>query len=313
MSGADGPYHDVRALKRGLRLLEVLGQAGWSKPTALSTLAGIDRSSTYRLLSTLREAGYVVRRDGDGSFALTGKVKILADGFTDADRLAQIAAQHLQRLTAQISWPCDFAILTGGEGVIVESTHRLSPMSMHRAMIGKRRSLMSSALGQAMLCVLTDDERDLALNLVKEMGGIDAGAARERRYIERILKNFEANGYTSSSGSVETKIASIALPIRVSYSVVGAVNIIFFRSALTVEQAAERYLPSLRECAEDIQRDVGTAHSQMAFPSEVSIQPGPPKRSVRKASIGARPGPKYRAQAERANLRSAILANKAEP
>ncbi len=266
MSEARSAYHDVRALKRGLRILEVLGQHGWAKPAMLSTFAGIDRSSTYRLLSTLHDAGYVVRREDDGSFALSAKIKALSDGFTDADKLSQIAAVHLHRLTEQISWPCDFAILAGGQAVIVESTHRSSPMSVHRAMIGKRRSLMTSALGQAMLCALTEDELDAILPMVMRLGGSDAAGACNPRLIKQIFKDFRDNGYAAAVGIVDTKIASIAVPIRIPASVVSAINIIFFRSALTIAQAAERYLSHLRQCAQNIHRDLAAADGEPAAP-----------------------------------------------
>lgn len=256
MGETRGPYHDVRSLKRGLRILEVLGQVGWVKPTVLGMLTGIDRSSTYRLLNTLAESGYVIKREEDGAFSLTVRVKLLADGFTQSDRLSQIVAPHLQRLTAEISWPCDFAVLVGGEAVIVESTHRLSPMSLHRAMIGKRRSLMSSALGRAILCSLTDDEREITLKVIEQLGGGDAASARDRKYVRQILDDYARNGYTGSNGLVDTKVAAIGAPVRASGSVVGAVNIIFFRSALTIVQAAERYLPNLRHCVLNIEREL---------------------------------------------------------
>ncbi len=250
------PYHDVRALQRGLRILEVIGQLGWAKPTAISSQSGIDRSSTYRLLNTLVQAGYVVRRVEDGSFSLTARVKLLADGFTEADKLSQIAARHLEQLTAEISWPCDFAILAGGEAIIVESTHRLSPMSMHRAMIGKRRSLVNSALGRAILCSLKQQELDIVLNLVRQAGGTDALVAQDRTFLRQIFADYKACGYAGCNGAVDSKVSSIALPVRPQRSVVGAVNIIFFRSALTIAQAAERYIVPLRKCVDQIRTDL---------------------------------------------------------
>lgn len=310
---AKGPYHDVRALKRGLQILEALGQVGWAKPTALSSLAGIDRSSTYRLLSTLQEAGYVVRREDDGAFSLTARVKILADGFTDADKLSQIAANHLQNLTSQISWPCDCAILVGGEGIIVESTHRLSPMSMHRAMIGKRRSLITSALGRAMLCALSDEEREVTLNLLKQMGGADAAAARDDKFIRRILREFEANGYTAVNGAVESKVSAIAVPIRFSSSVVGAINVIFFRSALTLSQAAERYLPRLKQCADSIMRDLSESdRGEVCSPVAVLPPAWRADRMERRDLHTGKP-PKRGSQPSTGSFRSAVLANKAAP
>ncbi|GEO86941.1 hypothetical protein RNA01_38730 [Ciceribacter naphthalenivorans] len=43
-------------------------------------------------------------------------------------------------------------------------------------------------------------------------------------------------------------ISAIALPVRSRRRVVGAINIVFFRRALSPEEAARKYLDPLRDC-----------------------------------------------------------------
>jgi IclR family mhp operon transcriptional activator len=236
--------------------LEVLGEVGWSKPGALSALAEIDRSSTYRLLNTLVGAGYVLKRSEDGSYALTSKINLVADGVTQHELASQMVAPHLQRLTKEISWPSDFAVLVGGEVIIVESTHRVSPMTTHRAMIGKKRSLLRTALGQAILSAMRDDELDNTLNVVAQLGGPDSSNSRNRTIAAKIIREVRERGYAAATGAADVKTSAIALPVRASNSVIGAVNVIFFRSALTVTQAADRYLAQLRACVGQIVVDL---------------------------------------------------------
>jgi IclR family transcriptional regulator, mhp operon transcriptional activator len=247
------PYQSVHALERGLRILEILSQKGWTKPGKLAGLTSIDRSSTYRLLSTLINSGYVVKRASDGSYALSSKIGLIADGFVQTDLAAQIAAPFLQQLTSEISWPSDFAALIGGEVIILESSHRISPLSMHRAMVGKRRSLVHSSLGQAILSVLRKEELDTVLSLVSRLGGPDAGITSSRSVIAQIVRQVKQRGYAAAIGAEEgKKMGAIALPVRAPNSLIGAVNVIFFHSAMTTSEAAERYLPQLRKCVDDI-------------------------------------------------------------
>lgn len=256
VANSRGSYQEVRALNRGLKILEVLSQVGWTKPGALSALSGIDRSSVYRILSTLIEAGYVLRRSDDGSYALTSRINLIAEGFTQTERICQVVAPHLQTLTKEISWPCDFAQLMGGEVIIMESTHRMSPMTTYRAMVGKKRSLTRSALGQAILSALNDEELDITINVVAELGGADASAVRRRATLAKIAREVRERKYAAVTGGADPRISAIALPVRTSTSAVGAVNIIFFQSAMTLPQAAERYLPSLRTCVQRIATDL---------------------------------------------------------
>jgi IclR family transcriptional regulator, mhp operon transcriptional activator len=249
-------YQDVRALNRGLSILENLAKFGWLKPRDLSLLTGIDRSSTYRLLHTLIGSGYVAKRSEDGSYALTAKTKTIGDGFMPSERASQIVAPHLRKLTQEISWPCDFAILSGYEVIIAESTHSLSPMTIYRAMVGRKRSLIRSALGHAILSAMREDELENTLTVIDQLGGPDSNIAKNRAIVGKIVREVRDRGYAAVVGLEDAKISAIALPVRAPNSVIGAVNVIFFRSAMTVAQAADRYLIKLRDCVDQIVLDI---------------------------------------------------------
>jgi hypothetical protein len=77
MNNADDPsggdvvvYRDVRALRRGLEIIEALSRTGWLRPTDLAKITGIDRSTIYRIVNTLEDKGFAARRREDGAIAL---------------------------------------------------------------------------------------------------------------------------------------------------------------------------------------------------------------------------------------------------
>ena len=84
-------YPQVRALKRGLEILDALAQLGPSTPALLSAHTGVDRTTVYRLLATLEDSGFVDGRE-DGSFALGDHLARLASGVPDAGQ--RNASQH---------------------------------------------------------------------------------------------------------------------------------------------------------------------------------------------------------------------------
>ena len=90
MTDTDRTYPSVRALERGLALLAALNQAGRSDPASLARLAGVDRTTAYRMLHTLAELGYVARSESDGQFVLTPAVRALSEGLTETDLTARI-------------------------------------------------------------------------------------------------------------------------------------------------------------------------------------------------------------------------------
>lgn len=251
----DNPYKDVRSLARGLQVIEALSELGWARVGQLSAAAKVERSSAYRIVNTLEKLGYVTRRAEDGAVALTTKFAYLAEGLRDDDIVTQFAWPHLFELTRELLWPCDFASLEGGKILIRLSTHKISPMSIHRAMVGKERFLIRSALGMAILSAMSADDLDASLDVMDRLGGKNAPDIRDRDAVRRLAEAVRQRGYASAAGLTESKISAIALPVvALDRTVAGAINVVFFRSVMTPEEAAERYLAKLRTCVSRIEQ-----------------------------------------------------------
>jgi IclR family mhp operon transcriptional activator len=254
---SNSPYKDVQSLARGFRIAEVLSEFGWVRIGELSALSGIERSSTYRLVKTLEQLGYVSRRAEDGAVALTPKFALLADSLKNDDIVSQFAWPSLFELTREVLWPCDFASFEGGKVLIRLTTHKISPMSIHRGMVGKERHLVRSALGLAILSAMADAEREEALAIVDRLGGPNAEDVRDRAALDQAIGAIREKGYASSAGQTEASISAIAMPVLSSEGrVAGAINIVFFRSVMTTEQAADRYLGKLRQCVEQVEQSL---------------------------------------------------------
>jgi IclR family mhp operon transcriptional activator len=129
-----------------------------------------------------------------------------------------------------------------------------SPFSIHRSMVGRRRSLVRSALGKSILAAsppaLRREMLDMTASLVEE----DAGLAMDRRFIEDALFQTKKDGYASSVGGSEVGISAIALAIPGGGPVLGSLNLIFFSSSMTPEVAARRYLPGMKIAVKEIER-----------------------------------------------------------
>ena len=243
---------------RGLQIIEVLSELGWAKIGEISVASGIERTSVYRLVNTLVQAGYITRRSDDGAVALTPKFVFLADTLKDEDVVTQFAWPYLYELSKDVLWPCDFATLEAGKILIRLSTHKISPMSIHRGMVGKERYLLRSALGLAILSALSPQELETILAVVSQLGGdINARDVQDRDFVLKTAAAVRERGYASSSGQTEAKISAIALPVMGPQdTVAGAVNLVFFRSVMTTEQAAERYLDRMKMCVSQIEQSL---------------------------------------------------------
>jgi len=247
-------HRSVRSLSRGLALIRELNVGGPSSVQHLSGRTGLNRTTCYRLLQTLQADGYVAVDTSSALFGLTPRVRMLGEGVSTRDISSQAALPPMFGLLDAISWPSDFAVFELGEMVIRESTHSFSPFSIHRSMVGRGRSLVRSALGHAILAAATPALRRQMLEIAATQVPEDAGLARDRRHIARVVARTRRDGYAWSVAGVEPGISAIALPVVGAAGVLGALNIVFFSSAMTPQVAASRYLGSLRRAVEEIEK-----------------------------------------------------------
>ena len=246
-------YAPVRALSRGLAVLSELNAVGPSSVQDLARRTGLDRATTYRLLDTLAADGFVSYDRKSGRFSPTPHVRQLSDGVNVRDASSQAALPAMFALMQEINWPSDFAVFDAGSVMIRESTHPYSSFSIHRSLIGKRRSLLNSALGRAILAAAEPDLRRDMLEITAGSDHPDAVMAGNSALIKKLIAQVEKDGYASSIGGTQENISAIALPVFSNGSVIGALNVVFFRRVLTPEVAAARYLSSLRKAVKAIE------------------------------------------------------------
>src|SRR5690554_455017 len=257
-----GEYKRVQGLVRGLQLLNCLNRCnGGARITELSQQTGLHRTTVRRLLETLQHEGYVRRSDSDDSYLLTLKVRELSEGFRDEQWVSQCAAPLLGELLQQVVWPTDISTLDVDAMVIRETTHRFSRLSFHRSMVGRRLPMLLTASGRAYFANCPDQEREHILHLLAHRDDSQKKLAQDRDYIEALIRKTRADGYGSNycDWGEEGRIAAIALPIRHQERVLGCLNLVYIADAMTIEDAAQRYLEAMQSAVSRIESRLALA------------------------------------------------------
>lgn len=250
-------YRHVQGLIRGLSILQALNRSegGWATILDLSKKTGLHRTTVRRLLETLQAEGYVRRSPSDDSYRLNQKARQLSDGFTDDEWISEIANPVLGELLQKVVWPTDLCTLDGDSMLIRETTHRFSPLSFHRAMIRQRLPLLFTAAGRAYLAFCGEEERRQLLQLLLAGNDDQAAFARNRVLVTNLIDKIRAQGYATNEGewNRESKIAAIAVPVHHDGHVVATINLVFLKKAMSVADAAEKFLPDLHAAVEKIE------------------------------------------------------------
>jgi len=249
-------YPEVRGLARGLAVLKALNRkpGGIGSTTELAKECALDRTTTKRLLETLRTQGLVEQGERDGQYYLSFEVLRLSEGFRDETWVGHVASRMMHAAVQELVWPCDLGTPEAGFMVVRESTHRWSLLSQHRAMIGRRMPMLATAVGRAFFSACSPAEREGFLEMLRHRDDWMGVQARDDTFVQRILHETLERGYAYNDGewSPESSFAAIGVPLTWEDRAIGALNLVFPKGAVSQEALDAKFVPALKRLSHAI-------------------------------------------------------------
>lgn len=247
----------IRALNRGLEVLTELNRLERAAINTIAQAVELPRTTTYRILETLRLAGYVERDPHDDCYRPTIMVRALSDGFDDEAMLAHLARPHLSALCEQIVWPVAIATPSGSAMMIREATDHQSPLALEHYGAGVRVPMLASAAGRAYLAFCAAPQREALLEMLSRSSLPEDRLARNRQEVERLLSETRTQGYGISQRARRvSEETSLAIPVRAKDRVLASVTVRYSASAVPLRTAIDQFLPKMRDVATKVEREI---------------------------------------------------------
>ena len=252
----------IKGLERGLRVLQALQMQPDSSLQELYVFTSISKPSLLRILHTLARAGLVTRRLADGRYRIGATLSHAPSRRENRDRIAEAAALVLERLCQRVSWPSDLMVPAGDHMEIRETSRVRSPILLQAERVGLQVNWLLTAVGRAYLAYCPAKERQRIIDMLRTSSKAEDRLAREPARLNAILAEVRARGYATRDplhvggyygGPPHADgLISIAIPLRDGARVLGSVNIVWLRTAFTVEAFAARHLRDLEAAAAEI-------------------------------------------------------------
>ena len=243
----------VQSLQRGLEILHILAQHGPSlKLQEVTSLSGLHKATTYRLLQTLINQDYVHYFPETATFRPGPKVMTLGYGALAGLDLVEVCEPYLRDLSGRIGQNVNLGILEGVEIVYIIRIKVRRILNINLA-VGSRLNAYNSAIGEALLAYLEPKKLDKVINELAE----DPAAAREigpdGAILREKLAGVRQRGYALTEGEFQLGLSSVAVPVMgVGGKVEGALNLPVFTQITKREVLLGDYLPELIKIGEII-------------------------------------------------------------
>lgn len=256
----------IRALERGIEVLAVLQSNSICSLRDIHRATRIPKPSLLRILKTFEHAGIVSRRLADGQYRMSMFTRATRkrDRY---DRVAEAAAPVLDRLCRKVLWPSDLFVPVGDFMERRETSRPHTPFFIHpgdfkRLGVTVRANWLMTGVGRAYLAYCPEQERDAIIRRLRKSDKPENQLARDPRRLERILAETRASGYATRDPSFvggsygqppfDDGLAAIVVPLLDRERVHGSINILFVKTAYTVQQFAARHLADLQAAAREI-------------------------------------------------------------
>ncbi|MDO8420546.1 MAG: DNA-binding transcriptional regulator [Parvibaculum sp.] len=243
---------EIQPIIRALQVLEALNLHTVMPLAALHEATGLPKSTLVRLLDTLIAGGYVVRVSRNVGYAVTERVLQLAGGFRHADRIVEASRPFLSAMTAQHKWPMAIATPDGDVMLVRNSTRAESPFATDKDFLGRRVSMLLSALGRAYIAFLDAEERETLLSLMRNSRARRNAMAKDERAVARMISHIQTRGYATAVAVPGELHAGFAVPVMDQGRPIAAITLRYYGAVMTEDDAAKRFLGPMQDTAKAI-------------------------------------------------------------
>lgn len=223
MSSAKGS--PVPAIERALMLLEFLAQSKSGFSTSeISRRLGLPKSSTYLIVETLENRGFLQKNRQNGRYYLGLKLIALSRHAIENLDLREEAKPFLRSLMQETQLVVHMAVLDGTEAMLIDKIEAPGT-GRQTSFVGRRLDVHSTGVGKALVAYLSEEE----LGLIAKVKGFpkrNENTITSLGALKRELARVRTLGYSLDNEEDEIGSRCIGAPVFDSNSaVVAAISV----------------------------------------------------------------------------------------
>jgi IclR family transcriptional regulator, mhp operon transcriptional activator len=248
----------IQTTRKVLAALEALNQHQALRVAEMARLLELPRTTTVRVLETLRELKYVDRRADDRRYHLTTRVLSLSSGFSENFGLVQLARPILDALCDELRWPVSLSALSGFALRVYYTTDARTPHMLFRSVAGVDMPLRRTSSGVVHLAFCSDAARQLLLEGTRDEaakgGRTDAVLALELPATRARGWHYQDHSYVESPEfrGFQDKEGVMSVPVLRDGSLLAILSSRVIRRAVREDWLATVLAPRLQRAAASI-------------------------------------------------------------
>jgi IclR family transcriptional regulator, mhp operon transcriptional activator len=250
----------IRAISRGISVIQAINRGHSLTMMEIAKTSKVPYPTACRIVQTLLLEGMIEREPARKRYRATALVQSLASGFQDDEQIVAVARPHIVALCEKLLWPISLTTRVGPHMMVRDSTHTMTSLTLANYYPGYTLPLMECSTGQAYMAHCSEHECETLLDGLRQIEGSAERMAELLLANDSLLKQIRAQGYATFARNRYTdtpgKTSSIAVPIFKGDQVTGAIALIFFAVAMSMEKAIAQFVEPLQATAAAISAEL---------------------------------------------------------
>lgn len=235
----------VRQADNVLSILEFFAER--RSPATVADLTahfGWPRSSTFNIVATLIERGYLYEPRSRGAYYPTARWQAMAGAIAEADPVPVVLIRMLDRLAEEIGETVWIAC-AGGLDVVMLEVRESPQLIRYAARPGMRLPIHVTGSGQALMSLMGTAERDALLNRIRYVH-YNRNTPMDADTVRAQIAASQARGWFMSASAYSSDLGGVALPVTLGGR----------HFAVTAAGPEARVLPRMAEIADILRRHI---------------------------------------------------------
>lgn len=249
--------YTVETLLRGLDILVLFTRETPSLTlTEIANKTGLNKATVFRFVSTLEQAGYLVRDAETKRYAPGPKVLQLGFAAISSLELRQVARPFLEVLSQRVGETVSLSILDGMEVIYVDRVRNRQIVGVVLG-LGSRLPAHCTSMGKAMLANLDPNELKVRLKQI-DLKPCTPKTLVDNSALKSELEKIRRQGYAINDEELEIGLRAVAAPIWDSSNhICGATNVTGSAAMISRARLIQDLAPQVIKTASDISLALG--------------------------------------------------------
>jgi DNA-binding IclR family transcriptional regulator len=232
------PYPGTQAVLRAITLLKTFTDAQPQLGLAdLARTVGLNKTTTYRLLTALESEGLVARNPATDLYRLGPEVIAMGGRAMRVNDLRSVSQAELEALARATGETISLEVLAGAEVLVLDAVSGAHLIGATQY-IGARWPAFATSTGKTLLAFLPEVEREAVLQ--QPLSQVTAQPNADPAALRQELADIRRQGYATAIEELEPDFSAIGAPIfNYDGQVVAAISINGPSARLTPERLLE--------------------------------------------------------------------------